>query len=69
MKEVQKEILLMKNKSCELDPIPMNLLKEILLTCIKTITHRVNTSLTKGIFAKKKTGRQQLCAPFLKTWP
>ena len=40
----------MKNKSCELDAIPTNLLKEILPSCIETITHIVNTSLTKGIF-------------------
>ena len=51
MEEVQKEIMSMTNKSCELNPIPMNLLKEILPSCIKTITHIINTSLTKGIFA------------------
>ena len=57
MEEVQKEIMLMKNKSCELNTIPTNLLKETLPSCIETITHRVNTSLTKGIFANKwKTG-------------
>ena len=50
MEEVHKEIMPMKNKSCELNAI-MNLLKEILLSYIETITHIVNTSLTKGIFA------------------
>ena len=51
IEEVQKEIMSKKNKSCELDPIPMNLLKEILQSCTKTIAHIVNTSLTKEIFA------------------
>ena len=51
IEEVQKEIMSMKNKSCKLDAIPTNLLKELLPSCIGTITHIVNTSLTKGIFA------------------
>ena len=51
IEEVQKGIMSMKNKSCELDAISTNLLKELLPTCIGTITHIVNTSLTKGIFA------------------
>ena len=50
MEEVQKEIMSMKNKSCELNVIPTNLLKEILPSCIEAITHIINTSLTKGIF-------------------
>ena len=51
IEEVQKEIMSMKNKSCELDPIPMSLLKEILPSYTETITHLINTSLTKEIFA------------------
>ena len=46
IEEVQKEIMSMKSKSCELDTIPTNLLKELLPSCIGTITHIVNTSLT-----------------------
>ena len=41
----------MKRKFCKLDVIHTNLLKELLPSCIGTITHIVNTSLTKGIFA------------------
>ena len=67
MEEVQKEIMLMKDKSCELDAIPTNLLKEILPSCIETITHIVNTSLTKGIFANN--WKTAIVHPYLKTWP
>ena len=42
MEEVQKEIKLMKNKSCELDIISSELLKEVLPSCIEIITHIVN---------------------------
>ena len=50
--EVSTIICKMASKSCELDPIPTMLLKEILPSIIKPITQIVNTSLTKGIFAK-----------------
>ena len=49
--KVQKEIMSMKNKSCKLDIISTELLKEILPPCIEIITHIVNISLTKGLFA------------------
>ena len=42
----------MKIKSCEIDPIPMKLLKEILPPVIEPITKIVNTSLQQGIFSK-----------------
>ena len=42
----------MKTKSCEIDPIPMKLLKEILPSVIEPITKIVNTSLQQGIFSK-----------------
>ena len=34
--EIESEILSMKNKTCELDTIPTNLLKDILLTVLET---------------------------------
>ena len=40
----------MKNKACELDTIPTNLLKDILPTVLETITQIVNMSLTTGTF-------------------
>ena len=49
-KEIEREILSMKNKTCELDTIPTNLLKDILLTVLETITQIVNMSLTTGTF-------------------
>ena len=42
----------MKTKSCEIDPIPMKLLKEILPSLIEPITKIVNTSLKQEIFSK-----------------
>ena len=40
----------MKNKSCKLDTIPMDKIKEIQDSCINTITKIVNISLTNGEF-------------------
>ena len=40
----------MKNKTCELDTIPTNLIKDILLALLKTITQIVTMSLTTGTF-------------------
>ena len=64
MKEVQKEVMSMKNKSCELDTIPTSLLKEILPCCTETITHIVTTSLTKGMFANN--WKTAIVCPLLK---
>ena len=50
--DVTKIIFGMKTKSCEIDPIPMKLLKQILLSVIEPITKIVNTSLQQGIFSK-----------------
>ena len=48
--EIEREILSMKNKTCELDAIPTNVIKDILLAVIKTFTQIVNMSLTTGTF-------------------
>ena len=40
----------MKNKSCKLNIIPTQLLKEMLPSCIEIIAHIVNISLTKRLF-------------------
>ena len=49
--EVKNIILSMKTKSCELDALPMKLLKDCLDTILPTITNIVNISLQDGIFA------------------
>ena len=46
----------MKTKTCEMDPIPTKLLKEILPSVIEPITNLVNTSLQQGIFSKPLEG-------------
>ena len=48
---VTKIIFGMKTKSCEIDRIPMKLLKEILPSVIEPITKIVVTSLQQGIFS------------------
>ena len=50
--EVTKIIMDMASKSCESDPVPATLLKEILPQVIKPITKIINTSLELGIFAR-----------------
>ena len=51
--EVTKVIMSMASKSCEIDPVPTNLLKEILPKVIKPITKIINTSLELGVFASQ----------------
>ena len=48
--EIEREILSMNNKTCELDAIPTCLIKDILPAVLKTITQIVNMSLTTGTF-------------------
>ena len=48
--EVQKEILSMNNKTCELDHIPTPVLKNILPIILGAITEIVNISLSTGSF-------------------
>ena len=48
--KVKREIMSMKNKSCKCDQISTPMLKEIITTCLPTITHIVNMSLTIGDF-------------------
>ena len=47
--EIERKILSMKNKTCELDTISTNLIKDILPAVLKTIT-QINMSLTTGTF-------------------
>ena len=49
--QVSKIIGRMTTKSCEIDPLPTTLLKKVLPNVIRPITHIVNSSITKGIFA------------------
>ena len=56
-KEVAIIIKQMKTKSCELDDLPTDILKQILPTVIPLITKIVNTSLEHGEFSENwKTG-------------
>ena len=50
--EVHTVIMGMKNKHCEVDIIPMSILKQILKACLPVITQIVNLSLTNGEFCK-----------------
>ena len=49
--EVKKIILSMKTKSCELDALPMKLLKDCLDNILPATTNLVNISLWDGVFA------------------
>ena len=48
--EVRKDIFNMNTKSCELDPIPTDLLKQLLPKCLSTIMQLVNIYLTQRVF-------------------
>ena len=62
--EVKKMILATPNKSCDLDPIPTNLLKNILPSVLQLITNIVNLSLEHGMFPD--TLKLALVKPLLK---
>ena len=51
--DMKKLISIMKTKSCELDILPIHILKEMLEDLLPTITKIINISLTKGIFINK----------------
>ena len=66
--EVLEMMSPIKNKSCELDTIPVTLLKKILRRCIDTIMQLVNISFTMGEFClewKTAVVRQLLKRPGL----
>ena len=54
--EVKREIMSMKNKTCELDQISTLMLKEVITACLPTITYIVNMSLTRGDHHRLETG-------------
>ena len=43
----------MQTKSCELDPIPMQILKQVLSVLIPLITHIINASLSSACFCEE----------------
>ena len=64
-KEVREMMSAMKNKSYELDTMPMALLKKILPRGIDTIKQVVNISLTMGEFCLE--WKTAVVRPLLKT--
>ena len=62
--EVEKIINTSPSKSCDLDPIPTTLLKEILPSVITILTEIINKSLTSGIFPDRL--KVALVRPLLK---
>ena len=51
--QVTNLIFSMQTKSCELDPIPTHILKQVLPTLIHLIIHIVNASLTSACFCEE----------------
>ena len=51
--QVNKLIANMQTKSCELDPIPTHVLKQMLPVLISIITHIINTSLNNACFCEE----------------
>ena len=62
--DVKKIILASKNKSCSLDKIPMQLLKENIDCLIKPITNIINVSFSSGVFPMRL--REAVVSPILK---
>ena len=51
--EVQKIIMNLATKNCELGPFPTSILKEVLPALLPSITTIMNTSLKLGVFVQK----------------
>ena len=51
--EVKAIIMTMKSKSCEIDPIPTHIFKQLLPSILLTVTQIVNLSLSEGEICKK----------------
>ena len=64
--EVVNVIKGMTSKSCEIDPIPTTLLKDILPSINKLITNIINISLQHGVFAT--TWKVAVIKPILKNY-
>ena len=62
--EVKTVIMSMKSKSCEIDPIPTHIFKQLLPLVIPIITKIVNLSLSKGEFCH--TWKVAVVRPLLK---
>ena len=63
--EVRTIIMGMKMKSCEIDPIPTELLKKCLVDVLPTITKIINISLKDGVFVD--TWKTAIICPLLKS--
>ena len=59
--QVKKIIMKMQSKTCELDPIPTTLLKEVLHIVLPTITKIANLSLCQGEFCSAWKTAQCIC--------
>ena len=64
IEDMEKFIKRSPSKSCELDPIPTNLLKEVLDKTAPLITDILNASLTQGTFPQEL--KEALLHPLLK---
>ena len=64
LSNLQKIIWSTPNKSCDLDPIPTSLLKQILPSIVTTIADIINTSLKDGSFPE--SFKRALVRPLLK---
>ena len=62
--QVTKLIANMQTKSCELDPIPTHVLKDMLPVLMFTITHIINTSLNQACFCEE--WKTSMVRPLLK---
>ena len=51
--EVKKTIMGLQSKTCKLDLIPTNKLKQVLQSCLPSLTQIVNLSLDTGTFNEK----------------
>ena len=51
--EGRTAIMTMKLKSCEINPIPMHIFKQLLPSILPTVTKIVNLSLSEGKFCNK----------------
>ena len=62
--EVKKIVMKMNTKSCELDPVPTDMVKKLLDVLLPLITKQLNASLASGVFPEK--WKTSIVRPLLK---
>ena len=66
--EVQKIVMNLATKNCELEPFPTTILKEVLPTLLPLVTTIMNTSLKQSVFVENMESSSDM-STLKESWP